>query len=218
MGSDPTGPTRGKRVLQIFLLALAICGAAVWLWYGALRYRFVAKRFGEVTPIVHRSGQISEHMIGPVIEAHGIRRIVDLTEAEFMPEGKIKEREIAKEKGIEVLNFPLVGDGTGDVELYAKAVAAVIESERRGESVLVHCAAGTYRTGGVVACFRILYQGWTIDEAMRECEDYNWNPEERKMPEYLEANLPKIRAYLVEWGTLPAEDASKPNSPAVSWR
>ena len=209
MATGPTIPSRGKRLLMVTLVALASVGAAVGLWYGVLRYRFVAKRFGDVTPLVHRSGQISEHMIGPVIEEHGIRRIIDLTEPEFMPEGKVRERQIAKEKGIEILNFPLVGDGTGDVELYAKAVAALIDCERQGEPVLVHCAAGTYRTGGVVACFRILYQGWSLEDALGESKEYNWNPDERKMPEYLAANLPRIRAYLVEWGKLPATPAAE---------
>jgi protein tyrosine phosphatase (PTP) superfamily phosphohydrolase (DUF442 family) len=201
--SPARGP--GAKALRWFLVLLALAGATVGLWFGVLRYRFVAKRFGHVTPIVHRSGQISEYMIGPTLEEHGIRTIVDLTEAEFMPEGKVKEREIAAEKGIKLLNFPLVGDGTGDVEQYAKAVAAVIECERKGEPVLVHCAAGTYRTGGVVACFRILYQGWSMEDAMKESEDYNWNPEERKLPEYLTANLPTIRGFLVAWGQLPAD-------------
>lgn len=196
---------RSKRLLQVLLVTLALVGGGIGLWYGVLRYRFVAKRFGDVTALVHRSGQISEYMIGPTLEKHGIRTIVDLTEPEFMPEGKIKERALAQERGIEVLNFPLVGDGTGDVERYARAVAALIECERKGTPVLVHCAAGTYRTGGVVACFRIIYQGWTVEQALAESEQYNWNPEERKMPEYLAANLPRIRAYLAEWGVMPAE-------------
>ncbi len=213
MSEATTKRSPTKRLLSIALVLTALIGGGIGLWYGVLRYRFVAKRFGDVTEVVHRSGQISEHMIGPTLEKNHIRTIVDLTEPEFMPEGKIKERELAKEKGIEVLNFPLVGDGTGDVETYARAVAAVIECERKGTPVLVHCAAGTYRTGGVVACFRILYQGWTMEQALAESKEYKWNPEERKLPEYLEANLPKIKAYLIEWGALPAEDATRtPNA------
>ncbi|MDZ4755784.1 MAG: dual specificity protein phosphatase family protein [Phycisphaerae bacterium] len=122
-----------------------------------------------------------------------------------MPPGKIEEGAIAREDGIEVMSFPLLGDGTDDVEMYARAVAAVIESDRRNEPVLVHCAAGTQRTGGVVACFRMLHQGWSRDDALREAERYGWRTGQIAMPSYLDGNIPRVREYLLERGLLDAE-------------
>ncbi len=199
------------RFLRNAAIVVAVVGGGVGLWFGVLRERFVAKRFGEVTASIHRSGQISEYMVGTVLEEHGIQRIVDLTEPEYAPPGKVKEREVAKAKGIEVLNYPLVGDGTGDVDLYAKAVAALIEAEERHEPTLVHCAAGSYRTSGVVACFRILYQGWTREAALEEAKGYDWDPSKPELPRFLDENLETIRAKLLASGVLRAAAPAAPN-------
>ncbi len=185
------------------IIAVGVVGA-VALWFTVLDDYFIARRFGEVTPTVFRSGQLSPHVVRNVLEHNGIRRIIDLTEAEYMPPGKIREREVARELGIEVLSLPLVGDGTGDFDTYARAVAALIESDTRGEPVLVHCAAGTQRTGGVVASFRILHQGWSMEDALREAQRYDWKPSQVAMPAYLDENLSRIREYLLARGLLTA--------------
>lgn len=207
MSAAPRGFHLGRFLRNAAIIA-AVVGGGIGLWFGVLRDRFVAKRFAPVTETIHRSGQMSEYVVGDVLTEHGIRHIVDLTEPDYMPEGKVKEREVAGAKGIEVLNFPLVGDGTGDVVQYAKAVAALIDCEKRKEPVLVHCAAGTQRTGGVVACFRILYQGWSKEEAFREAQRFDWKPDQTAMSNYVETNLPRIRELLIEWGSLPATPQS----------
>jgi protein tyrosine/serine phosphatase len=196
------------RFLRNAAIVVAVVGGGAFLWFEVLRDRFVAKRFAEVTTYVHRSGQLSEHVVDDVLEDHKIARIIDLTEAEYMPPGKIEERRFAAEQGIEIVNYPLVGDGTGDVVHYARAVAALIEAERTKTPVLVHCAAGTHRTGGVVGTFRILYQGWSIEDALEEAELYDWERHETPMSDYLKENLPRVKELLIEWGALPAERAS----------
>jgi protein-tyrosine phosphatase len=54
-------------------------------------------------------------------------------------------------------------------------------ARRQGEQVLVHCASGTQRTGGVVAVYRMLVQGWPADRAYAEMQlydyDYDDNPQ-----------------------------------------
>jgi protein tyrosine/serine phosphatase len=140
-----------------------------------------------------------------VLEEHAIRRIVDLTEAEYRPAGKVEERRLADERDIELVELPLIGDGTGDVEIYARAVATLIESERAGVPTLVHCAAGTQRTGGVVATFRIIHDGWTVEEALSEAERYGWKRDEVAMSNYLVANLDGVRERLAAWGVVGAD-------------
>ncbi len=215
MGDGRPGSFHLGRFLRNAAIIVAVIGGGAWLWFGVLKERFVAKRFASVTEIVHRSGQMSQYVVGGVLEQHGIRHIVDLTEPEYMPPGKIKEREVAVAKGIDVLNLPLVGDGTGDVERYARAVAALIDCEERKEPVLVHCAAGTHRTGGVVACFRILYQGWTREAALAEAQQFDWKPDQVAMSTYLDTHLPRIRELLVEWGKIPATPASPAAGPTA---
>jgi protein-tyrosine phosphatase len=200
-----SGPFRLDRFLRNAAIIAVVLGGCTALWFEVLRDRIVAKRFGEVTEHVHRSGQISEHVIGRVLEEHAIRRIVDLTEAEYRPAGKVEERRLADERDIELVELPLVGDGTGDVEIYARAVATLIESERDGVPTLVHCAAGTQRTGGVVATFRIIHHGWTVEEALREAQRYGWKRDEVAMSNYLIANLDTVRKRLVALGVVGAD-------------
>lgn len=201
-------PFSPRRFLRNVALVVALAGVCAWAWFGFLRDRVVAKRFGEVTPSVFRSGQMSEHVVGATLERKGIRRIVDLTEPDYLPPGKVREYEVAKERQIDVLCFPLVGDGTGNVSVYTDAVAALIEADRSGEPTLVHCAAGTHRTGGVVAAFRMLYQGWTPEAALAEAERYDWHAvKDAEMAQYLARHIDEIRAGLIARGVL------QPNAP-----
>lgn len=201
MAGSTFNPRRFARNAAIIAI---VVGGGAGLWFGGLNECFFPKRFGHVTEAVHRSGQLAPCVVESTLREHEIKQIIDLTEPEYMPKGKVREQEVARDLGIEILHYPLVGDGTGDVERYAHAVAALIEADRKHEMVLVHCAAGSQRTGGVVACFRILYQGWTLDEALKEARQYDWKPEDVAMARYLETNLPHIRELLTEWGTLHA--------------
>jgi len=207
------------RFLRNAAIIAAVIGCATWFWFGYLRDRVVAKRFGEVTPSVFRSGMISEHVIPRVLDENGIQCIIDLTEREWQPERKIAERAAAKERGVEIREYPLVGDGTGSVDAYVAAVKDLIAADVTGRKTLVHCAGGSYRTGGVIATFRMLRQGWSPEDALDEARRYKWNPSDVILPNYLSDHIDEIRARLIADGSLPA-DAPRPvvprrNGPAV---
>jgi hypothetical protein len=216
--TGPTVPGRAPgfhlgRFLRNAAIVAAVIGACVGLWFGVLRDRIVAKRFGEVTPTIFRSGQLSEHVVGPVLSSRGIAHILDLNQLDEDDPGRVKEYEVAKELDVAISNFPLIGDGTGDVGTYTDAVAALIEADRSGVVTLVHCSAGTQRTGGVVAAFRMLYQGWTPEAALDEARRFDWTDEDRPMAQYLADHLPEIRQRLIDRGVL-APSAPKPVMPA----
>ncbi|MFO0826995.1 MAG: hypothetical protein U0572_02510 [Phycisphaerales bacterium] len=197
------------RFLRNAAIIAAVLGLLAGVWFGYLRERVVEKRFGEVTPSVFRSGMMSEYVIERVLDRNDIRCIIDLTEKEWQPTRKVKEREAAKVRGIEVREYPLVGDGTGSVDLYVAAVRDLIEADRAGQHTLVHCAGGSYRTGGVIATFRMLYQGWTPEQALDEARSYKWNSRDVILPNYLADHIDEIRSKLIAMGTLPP-DAPKP--------
>jgi tyrosine-protein phosphatase SIW14 len=48
--------------------------------------------------------------------------------------------------------------------------------DRENWPVFVHCAKGQDRTGYCVASYRIVEQGWTPDDAIREMYEFRFNP------------------------------------------
>lgn len=51
----------------------------------------------------------------------------------------------------------------------AKVLYTVRQEQPKG-AVLVHCYHGADRTGIVMAMYRVIYQGWTIDDAKQEMQ------------------------------------------------
>jgi hypothetical protein len=168
-----------------------------------LHYQIFPKRFGIVeSGEIYRSGQIHPALIEKVLVDNEIVVVVDLQYWEEKP-GILAERDAVTSLGIDQFRFPLNGDGTGDIESYALAIQRIHQAVDEGKPVLVHCAAGSQRTGGVVAAYRTLVQGQAVDEAIAEMERYEWDPEDdRILLEYLDANLAKLSTRLVELGVL----------------
>ncbi|MEJ2088841.1 MAG: tyrosine-protein phosphatase, partial [Gammaproteobacteria bacterium] len=88
------------------------------------------------------------------------------------------------------------------------AVARVHRAVEDGERVLVHCSAGTQRTGAVIALYRLFVQGWTPDAAMAEMEQYGLDPvDDEILFRFLDNNMTFLGRRLKELGvvaTLPA--------------
>jgi protein tyrosine/serine phosphatase len=170
----------------------------------ALRDRFIPKRWGVVEEgKIYRSGQLSQHLVKQMLESNRIQVVVDLTWDD--PNEPNHQAEIAAitELGIERRLCPLLSDGTGDVHIYARAVSEVAAAAREGKTVLVHCAAGAQRTGGVVALYRMLVQGKSPEFALAEMRKYKYDPERSpRLLEYVNAHVGEIAADLVGDGTI----------------
>ncbi|MFN0051323.1 MAG: tyrosine-protein phosphatase [Planctomycetales bacterium] len=195
---------RRRYLVRGGVLALVILLGANHGWVRDIRDQFLPKRWGIVEPgKIYRSGQISARLIKPMLAEHNIQRVVDLTFDN--PEDNYHEAELAAcaELGIDRQLFPLIADGTGDVKTYAAAVAAVAEAERAGIPVLVHCYAGTQRTGGVVATYRLLVQGKSPEFVFAEMKQYKYNPHTSpRLLEYLNEHLGDLARELVRLGTI----------------
>lgn len=60
--------------------------------------------------------------------------------------------------------------------------------------VFVHCAHGRDRTGYVVATYRMLVDGWSADDAIREMYDFHFNTIWFRNPGFLrQLNMDKLR-------------------------
>jgi protein tyrosine/serine phosphatase len=174
--------TRSIGVVAAALLLLA--GVAAWSWNSRpfrLKDRFVPRRLAEVeTGAIWRSGQLDAHVVRDVLVQHGIRAIVDLQAPQEPGQERDRQAEIAvaKELGIRHESYPMAGDGTGDLEVLAGAIASVARARRAGEPVLVHCSAGSRRTASVLFCYLLLVERRPIDVAQHELERFLDDAEE----------------------------------------
>lgn len=192
-----------RKTLKILFAALLLAIVLGVLWKELFHYRVFPKRFGVVEPgLIYRSGQIHPDLIADVLQDNNIQVVVDLQYFEEKP-GILAEQAAIDDLGLTRFRFPLDGNGTGDIESYVSAITALSESVSRGEAVLVHCAAGTQRTGGVIASYRTLVQGVPAEVAVAEMEKYKWDRvDDRILLEYLDEHIGVLAARLVETGVL----------------
>ncbi len=202
----PQAP-HSKRFWSIALLlaAVVVVGGGLVLWNKVLKERIYPKRFGAVAEgVIYRSGQIHGSLIGPTLEKYHIQTIVDLT-GEDADEADNQAEVIAADKlGVDHVRLSMKGNGIGSVDKYATAIALLDEAANEKRPTLVHCAAGSQRTGGVVAGYRLLIEHEDPADVLAEMQQYDWDPRgDAVLVEFLDENLPAIAAALVERGVIP---------------
>jgi protein tyrosine/serine phosphatase len=193
-----------KQHIQRIVLAVILIGGSIWLWHDVIRDRVIPKRWGCVEQgAIYRSGVLSAALIERTLKKNDIQVIVSLTGEKPDDPDHIAEMRTAEKLGIELHRFGLGGDGTGDIEHYAQAIAAIVKAKQEGKPVQVHCAAGTQRTGGVVACYRLLVLGDPKEDVLREMRAYDWDPKGNpKLIPYVNENMHTLSTRLVELGVI----------------
>ncbi|MCA9042405.1 MAG: dual specificity protein phosphatase family protein, partial [Planctomycetaceae bacterium] len=183
-------------------ILVLIVGGVIWDEF--FKYQFFAKRFGTVVPgEIFRSGQISVAMFEPTVKKHDIQVVIDLNGYDTTDPNQVNEVETSKRLGIEHCRFRLDGDGRGDIMQYATAIEKLVECQSTNKPVLVHCAAGAHRTGGVVACYRMLLEGVPAEAAYAEMCDYGLRGGvEGRLPVYINENIEELATELVRRGVL----------------
>jgi protein tyrosine/serine phosphatase len=178
-----------------------VAGIATW---DAVKYRFIPKRFGVVVPgEIYRSGQISQYQFTPTIRTHGIDVVIDLNGVDPTDVDQAAEIAAYDALGIENHRFKLEGNGTGVVENYVNAIAMLAECHRAGKSVLVHCHAGTQRTGSVVAAYRVLVLGESPQAAFSELAQYGWDADsDQVLLLYLNGHMRHVAEELAARGVI----------------
>lgn len=199
MTSKPFDPKPGI----IIISTVAIIGCVIW-WWSENRHRFFPKRWGEVVPgSIFRSGQLHRDLVEETLAEHGVDVIVCLRPHESDHPDHVSERAAADKLGIELVQLELVGDGTGDLEHYVTAVKKIKQVSDSGQQVLVHCAAGAYRTGVAVTFYRLLVEGADPSTIKEELLAYGWREKsDDKLLGYLDENMETMAGRLKEEGVI----------------
>jgi protein tyrosine/serine phosphatase len=203
--SPPMPPRpRDKRWLAWLIVALVVIGGGIGLWDQVLKDRLIPKRWGVVEQgQIYRSGQLSESLVKPMLADNHIAVVVDLNGPVADDPRQDAEARAMAELGIAAHRFPLSGNGTGDIHSYANAIKVIDDAVKAGKPVLVHCSAGTQRTGGTVAAYRLLVQRRSPADAYRELESYDWDPhKDAILLTYLNSHMRELAGLLVQSGVL----------------
>ena len=199
-----------RPVLLAPMVALALLLA--FAGWEACKYQVVPRRFGIVErDKIFRSGRIAPHLMRETLLRHNIKVVVDLTDSDPANSSVQAERKAVEELGITRYNFPLCGDGTGNITNYANAIAAIARSRSENKPVLVHCAAGAQRTGGAIAAYRLLVEKQLPETVSSELARYGWKPRKDKiLLEYLNAHMAELNALLQDMQIIRREKRSIP--------
>ena len=199
----PSGERKSWRAGITIIAILGLIGGGIAVWE-SVEYRFIPKRFGVVIPgEIYRSGQISRWMFEPTVKKYGIDTVIDLNGV--AKNDLNQQAEIASYETLDLNHYriKLHGNGTGEVENYIEAIATLAKAHRNGETVLVHCHAGTQRTGSVLAAYQILVLGASPEAMYAKLQEYGWDPDsDQVLLHYLNGNMQRVAEALVERGII----------------
>ena len=160
-------PPRRRICAALVLLGVAGSGAAL-LWH---QQRGLPKRFAAVVEgRLYRCGQITPRQLEHVTREYEIRTVLSLLSPNA-PES-VTEREAAARLGLRWVNVPLPGNAASTPEDRQKIKATLFDPD--AAPLLVHCAAGTNRTGLAVGMYRLHQQGWTVAQVLEEMRRYGF--------------------------------------------
>lgn len=162
---------------RLWVVVGAVVGAlaAFGVWDRLVKPHVIAKRFGVVTEDrIYRSGKLTASTMEAVVREHEIRTIVDLGAWVHDPRGERLEAQTARVLGVERHVFDLIGDSTGDPNDYVEALRLM--TDPANQPVLVHCGAGTERTGALVFLYRTIVEGKAEQEALAEARRAGHDP------------------------------------------
>lgn len=208
--------TRRRRILLAVAAVVFLAGAAggvTAFWLETGRHLVHPKNWGVVVPDhVWRSGQIHPRLVEDVLREHEIEVIVDLTLDTETEEAAVHERAVARELDIRKVDLvSLDGRGVGDPLDYVVALQEMARARDEGTRLLIHCAGGSERTGGIVASYRMLYEGWDGQKAWAEYLSFRKHPPETDaLVDFVNEHLPEIARRLVASGDLERAPARLP--------
>ncbi len=135
--------------------------------------------FQKVNPNLYRGGQPDVSDI-PELAKLGVRTIINLRSSG----DKVRaEKEAAIAAGLNFHHIEFPSRGRPSDQKVRRVLDLVLEEENH--PVFVHCKRGSDRTGTIVACYRMGYDGWTTENALAEAKHFGMGWWQVGMKQYI---------------------------------
>ncbi|QYU66426.1 tyrosine-protein phosphatase [Leptolyngbya sp. 15MV] len=165
----PTSPAFPRVLAVVALIAVGAVLAA------SAKPDLFPKNFGVVEAgKVYRSGQLTPAAFRRVVERHGIRTIIDMGSGKDHPEVERLNAAVARSLGVRRYVAALEGDARGNPNWYVWALR--LASDPENQPVLIHCGAGSERTGCIVALYDNVHRGVPLDQGYIETKRFGHRP------------------------------------------
>jgi tyrosine-protein phosphatase SIW14 len=164
---------------------------------------------GKISDALYRGAQPRANGFAQ-LKKLGVTTIVDLRSED--PGKREWERKHAEALGIRFLNIPVGGWSPPTDEQAAQFLALFRDGTH--QKIFVHCHYGDDRTGVFVATYRMAYDRWPADTAIREMYFFGfhrfWHPSMESFVHDFPAHLTTAPALRPFRATAPPEAATKP--------
>jgi protein tyrosine phosphatase (PTP) superfamily phosphohydrolase (DUF442 family) len=134
-----------------------------------------ASNLAQVSPILWRSAQPTAEGFKS-LKALGIRTVVNLRNV-------ASDRNELQGLGLRYVHIHFATWHAEDKDIVA---FLKILSDPVNHPVLVHCQLGADRTGTMVAVYRVIMEGWTMEEAMQELPRFGFHSIWTNLKDYLQ--------------------------------
>ncbi len=126
--------------------------------------------FSQVTDQIYRGGYPKPEGYAR-LKALGVKTIINLSDD---TKYAAREKQLAKEYGLEVVSIPLSVYTWPEDEKVLKFLETVLAPE--SQPVFVHCSNGRDRTGAMIAVYRTIVEGKGPKESYKEALDHGFWP------------------------------------------
>lgn len=125
--------------------------------------------FYQISPQVFRSEQPNAELI-PQLKAHDIDVVINLR-------SRNKDLTVLPSKDFKLVHIPIHTWAMSREDLL-EVMRQIQQAKALNQKVLIHCYHGSDRTGASIAMYRIIFENWSISDALSEMKHggYGFHP------------------------------------------
>lgn len=153
-------------VIAILMLVFAVSTASFAREKYSKFPNIKIKNFGQMDDRFYRGARPKDEDYKALAEL-GVKTVIDLTD-----NSREYEQPAVEAAGLRYVNIPMVDKSYPDMN-QVNEFLKVVDDPETGK-FFVHCAGGRHRTGVVGAVYRFHHDGWNLEQAVAEMDQYDF--------------------------------------------